>query len=170
MGTAVTYYSSSLGDDALDSIKQQGFALPVKPAQDRPELPDDLSDLDDESLTQLMKEFTAWGDYASAQVGLAVITERECEMELELITADVWQKTLKVEPKTSVTVLKTVALTVESVAKARRTYEDAYAYRRLISDVADRFEKDALVLSRELTRRTQMEFGARTRRRDKWEA
>jgi hypothetical protein len=117
-----------------------------------------------------MKEFTAWGDYASAQVGLAVITERECEMELELITADVWQKTLKVEPKTSVTVLKTVALTVESVAKARRTYEDAYAYRRLISDVADRFEKDALVLSRELTRRTQMEFGARTRRRDKWEA
>lgn len=166
----MTYYSSPLGDEALTSIKTQGFALPDKPNADRPTLPEDLSTLADEDITQLMTEFTAWGDYASAQVGLAVIAERECEMELDVVTAEVWKESLDANPKMSVTVLKTVALTVEKVRKARGSYEDAYAYRRLMSDVADRFEKDALVLSRELTRRTQLEFGARTRRRDKWES
>lgn len=161
------YYTSPTADEVIDSMKAQGFELPPKPTADRPELPEDLSDLADADLTELMKEFTAWGDYASAQVGLAQVAERECELDLERITASVWKKTLTEDPKMSVTVLKMVALTVEDVSKARGSYEDARAYRSMMSDVADRFERDALVLSRELTRRTQGEFHARTRR--KWE-
>jgi hypothetical protein len=159
-----------MSDEVIEAMEHQGFTLPPKPTGDRPELPEDLSDLDDADLTQLMKEFTAWGDYASAQVGLAQVAEREAELELDLITADVWKKTLTADPKMSVTVLRTVALTVESVAKARGTYEDSRAYRSMMSDVADRFERDAQVLSRELSRRTNMEFGARARRRDRWES
>ena len=161
------YYTSPMADEALDSMKKQGFDLPPKPAQDRPELPEDLSDLDDGDLTELMKEFTAWGDYASAQVGLAQVAEREAELEMDRVTAEVWKNTLNEDPKMSVTVLKMVTLTVEGVSKARGSYEDARSYRSMMSDVAARFERDALVLSRELTRRTQGEFHARTRR--KWE-
>lgn len=162
------YYTSPMSEEVLDSMEKQGFALPAKPGANRPELPDDLSSLGDEDLTQLMKEFTAWGDYASAQVGLATVAEREAEMELDLVTAQVWQTTLSIEPKMSVTVLRTIALTNEGVAKARDNYENARAYRTMMSGVAEQFEKDALVLSRELTRRTQLEYGARTRRQDKW--
>ncbi len=163
------YFTSKLADDAIESLKEQGFSLPHKPDH-TPELPDDVSTLDDESLLGLMQEFTAWADYASAQVGMAVIAEREAEMLLEKETAEVWKNSLAVDPKTSVTVLKTVSLTVPEVAEARDNYESSYAYRRMASDIAERFERDAQLLSRELTRRNQSEFNARQRRRARWES
>lgn len=164
----MVYYSSVIGENVIAAAKDQGFALPKKPKH-TPELPEDLSSLDDESLMGLMNEFTAWADYAEAQVGLAVIAEREAEMEMDKTTAEVWRNTLDAEPKMSVTVLKTVALSETSVAKARAEYEDSYAYRRLVSDIAARYERDAQILSRELTRRTAGEYSARQRRRSRWE-
>jgi hypothetical protein len=162
------YFTSRLAEEAIESLKEQGFVLPHKPDH-APELPDDVSTLDDESLLKLMQEFTAWADYASAQVGMAVIAERESDLALEKATAEVWHRSLAVDPKMSVTVLKTVSLTVTEVADARDQYESAYAYRRMASDIADRFERDAQLLSRELTRRNQSEFNVRQRRRAKWE-
>lgn len=163
------YYASPLAESAMESVKDQGFQLPDKPKRDQPDLPDDLTDLDDDGLLDLMREFTSWADFAGAQVGMAVIAEREAEMELERITGVVWDETLADDPKKSVTVLKMVSLKDSRVYEARKSYEDSYAYRRIVTDISDRFERDAQMLSRELTRRTQAEFSARQRSR-RWEA
>lgn len=163
MGTL--YNTSPEGEAALMRTVLQGFTLPESPDPgDQPALPHDLSSLDD---TQLMEEFslfTAWADYAEAQVGLAVIAERTAELELE------WQLSLYYSSspaKKSVTLTKAAALQSPDVYDARKKVDEAYAYRRVVADLAARYERDAGVLSRELTRRTN-ETSARSARREKW--
>lgn len=158
------YYASPEGEKALDKIYAQGFKMPESPdPADQPLLPNNLSDLNDRDLMEEFALFTAWADYAAAQVGLAVITERSAEMELE------WQIGLHYRdaPKQAVTVTKAEALQNPDVYEARKKLEEAYAYRRLVSDLVERYERDAAVISRELTRRTS-EGSVKASRREKW--
>ena len=163
MGTM--YYASPEGETAMDKVIAQGFEMPMSPGEDdKPALPDDLSELDDQGLMEEFALFTAWADYASAQVGLAVIAERAAELELE------WQMSLHVSDaptKKTITTIKAEALQNSDVYAARKKVEEAYAYRRVVSDLADRYERDAAVLSRELTRRTS-EGSVKAARREKW--
>lgn len=160
-----TYIVSPNGESALAKVLDQGFKLPESPGKDdQPALPHNLEDMDDTALMEEFSLFTAWADYASAQVGLAVIKEREAELELE------WQISLHysdASPKKAVTLTKAEALQNTDVYEARKEYEEAYAYRRVVSDLADRYERDANVLSRELTRRTS-EGSVKAARREKW--
>lgn len=161
-GTA--YHASPEGEDAVNKILAQGFTLPMSPdPADQPALPHDLSESSDAALMEEFALFTGWADYASAQVGLAVIAERAAELELE------WQISLYYSdaPKKAVTVTKAEALQNPDVYEARKKVEAAYAYRRLVSDLAERYERNAAVLSRELSRRLG-EGSIRSARREKW--
>lgn len=160
--TKTVYRLSPEGEAALEKVMDQGFALPENP-EDQPKLPHDLDDLDDRGLMEEFSLFTAWADYANAQVGLAVITERAAELDLELQTSRYFSDA----PKKAVTITKAEALQDPNVYEARQKYEEAYAYRRLVSDLADRYERDAAILSRELTRRTS-EGSVKAARREKW--
>ena len=159
------YHSSPNGAAAVAKVEDQGFKLPQSPGvDDQPALPHNLEDLDDVALMEEFSLFTAWADYASAQVGLAVISEKELELELE------WQISLHytdAPTKKAVTLTKAEALQNPDVYEARRNFEEAYAYRRVVTDLAERYERDANVLSRELTRRTS-EGSVKAARRDKW--
>ena len=163
------YYATDDGANAKELLEGQGFRLPDQPdAEDQPKLPADLSELDDSDLMEEFSLFTAWADYACAQVGLAVVAEREAERTLEGVEADVWRDQLRFNPKAPVAAVKAVMVSDTKVMEARSTLDKAYAYRRLVSDLADRYERDAAVLSRELTRRTQSEWNARQARRERW--
>lgn len=159
------YIASPNGETALSKVVDQGFKLPESPdREDQPALPHNLEDLDDTALMEEFSLFTAWADYASAQVGLAVISEREAELELE------WQISLHYTDspsKKAVTLTKAEALQNPDVYEARKKVEEAYAYRRVVTDLAERYERDANVLSRELTRRTS-EGSVKAARREKW--
>lgn len=159
------YRVSPEGEEVLEKIGEQGFHMPESPGEDnKPALPEDLSEVSDAGLMEEFSLFTAWADYASAQVGLAVIAERAAELELE------WQISLHVSdasPKKTITLVKAEALQNPDVYEARKKMEEAYAYRRLVSDLAVRYERDAAVLSRELTRRTS-EGSVKAARREKW--
>lgn len=159
------YHVSPEGEAALSKVLSQGFALPESPGvEDQPALPHDLDELDDKALMEEFSLFTAWADYASAQVGLAVIAERAAELDME------WHISLyyrDAPTKRAVTLTKAEALQNPDVYEARKKYEEAYAYRRVVSDLADRYERDAAVLSRELTRRTS-EGSVKASRREKW--
>lgn len=156
------YRTSDLGAQARASLADQGFVLPDKPSSD-PVLPDDVSDLDSKSLMGLFTLFTAWCDYAAAQLGLAVVAEREMERDLEVAEAQAWKNL----PKASVSAGKAlVALSVE-VQDAKFELDKTHAYRRMLSDLASRYERDAAILSRELTRRTSDSSG-KTIRRERW--
>jgi hypothetical protein len=159
------YHASPNGTAAMEKAISQGFKLPESPdVEDQPALPHNLEDLDDTALMEEFSLFTAWADYASAQVGLAVISEKEAELELE------WQISLHytdAPSKKAVTLTKAEALQNSDVYEARREFEAAYAYRRVVTDLAERYERDANVLSRELTRRTS-EGSVKAARREKW--
>ena len=66
------YRLDPTGEDAMAKVRDQGFELPDSPTS-QPTLPSDLDELDTKDLMEEFLLFTAWADYASAQVGLAVI-------------------------------------------------------------------------------------------------
>ena len=165
----MTYYASDNGRETKELLEGQGFVFPERPdVADQPSLPTDVSDLEDATLMEEFALFTAWADYAAAQVGLAVIAEREAERAVEDAEAKVWQDQMRLNPKVPVTAVKAAMSTAAKVRDARKVFDKAYAYRRLVSDLAARYERDAAVLSRELTRRTQSEWNARQARRERW--
>ena len=162
----MAYEQSPIGEQTVDTLEKQGFKLPPAPdVEDQPALPEDLSDLDDRMLMDEFSLFTAWADYANAQVGLATIAEREAERELEYKTGLFWSD----QPRTkSVTMIKAEAAQEPQVVTDQDRFDRAQAYRRMVSVVAERYERDAMVLSRELTRRTQGEWNAKQSRRERW--
>lgn len=160
----MSHYSMSFdGSIAVKLLGKQGFELPPKPG-DPVVLPTDVSELDSSDLMTSFALFTAWTDYASAQVGLAVVAEREAERQLEHAEAKAWRD---IPPKTPVTAAKAIVSLDRSVIESKQELDTAYAYRRLVSDLASRYERDAAVLSRELTRRTS-ESSPKMSRRDRW--
>lgn len=163
------YYATDDGKDAKELLEGQGFKLPEQPDEDdQPTLPSDLSDMDDSALMEEFALFTAWADYAAAQVGLAVIAEREAERGVESEEARVWRDQLRFNPKAPVAAVRAIMMIDPKVLDTRKVRDKAYAYRRLTADLTDRYERDAAVLSRELTRRTQTEWNARQSRRERW--
>ena len=156
---SVTYRMNGTGEQVVDELADQDMTLPDKPSDDSPQLPADLSDLDDRDLMNLFAEFTAWTDYASAQLGLAVINERGAERRVELAEAEAWKDL----PKSSVSASKALITLDIKVQHARNYFDTAYAYRRMVGEMAARFERDAAILSRELTRRTS-DAGPKSRR------
>jgi hypothetical protein len=159
------YRLDPTGEDAMAKVRDQGFELPDSPTS-QPTLPSDLDELDTKDLMEEFLLFTAWADYASAQVGLAVIAERSAELDLEFHISLHYES---VPSRKSVTLAKAETLQNPDVYEARKKVEEAYAYRRVVADLAARYERDAAVLSRELTRRTS-EFSPKATRRDRWEA
>lgn len=155
-----TYRLDPVGEKALEKVLDQGFHLPEVPA-DQPSLPSDLSELDDQSLMEELALFTSWADYAGSQVGLAVISERSAELDMEWQISRYYSDSSRSTP---VTITKAEALQDPDVYASRRKFEEAHAYRRLVADLHARYERDATVLSRELTRRTS-EVSSRAARR-----
>jgi hypothetical protein len=163
MARKPTYMTSPVGEGAKAVLEKQGFDFPLPP-EEEVNLPVDVSDIDSHELMALFSLFTAWCDYAAAQVGLAVIAERECERAQDRAEAEAWRSYTDAK---SVTAAKAMVAIDPDVAKARDSMDMAHAYRRLISDLAVRYERDAAVLSRELTRRTS-ENGPKEARRQRW--
>lgn len=164
MGKTI-YRMDDTGESAMKKVMEQGFAFPETP-DSHPTLPTDLDELDNRDLMAEFSLFTAWADYANAQVGLASIAERDAELELE------FQISLhygSVPSRKSVTIAKAEILQNPDVYEARKKVEEAYAYKRVVSDLAARYERDAAVLSRELTRRS-LDVGPKASRRDRWES
>lgn len=146
----MSYRESPFGSEAREKLEGQGFFLPPKPKH-RVSIPEDLTEVDSEELMDLFSAFTAWADYAFAQVGLAYIAEREAQREVDAAEATAWTK---VPAKTPVAAGKGYVASIPDVQEAQDKFDEAWAYRRLVTDMAERFERDASLLSRELTRRT----------------
>jgi hypothetical protein len=156
------YVASDLGQGTKELLEKQGFNFPEQPKYPV-SIPADITEI---AIADLMEHFavmTAWCDYANAQVGLAAIAERDAQRTLDWREADVWHNL----PKSSVTASKAHVALDTDVQDAMVALDEAYAYRRLVTDLANRYERDAAVLSRELTRRTS-EQGPKASRRERW--
>lgn len=138
------------GEEAVKRLASKGFTLPDQPSQPSTYL-DDITDLDDVGLVAELALLTAWADYAASQHALAIIEEREAERSLAVAEANHWKR----KPvKSTVAELKALSSADESVVEAQDALDQIYAYRKLLQELVARYERDAAVLSRELTRRT----------------
>lgn len=141
--------------------------LPPKPDFDLPPLPRSLSSLHDDELMELFVMFTIYTDYASGRLAKAESYESTCEHNLEVARAKYMVETWSGESRDRVTISKAQAALDPEVESAWKEYSRARAHRKLLGVVAASCERDAQVVSRELTRRVGRQE-VHDRRKSKW--
>ena len=77
----------SISRKVLDSLGELGISLSAKPGYGIPDLPRDITELDDEGLMDLFVQFTQWNDHLSGAHALAVINEREAQRNVDVAEA-----------------------------------------------------------------------------------
>jgi hypothetical protein len=139
---------------ALDALSKKGFSIPNKPNFALPELPRDITELQDEDLMELFVFLTSWTDYVAPQVAVAAIDEREAERDVSIIEANAMVANWKGGSGDRVAIAKANILLDTNVIKAKQELDEKHAYRKLVETLLQNLERDAALVSRELTRRT----------------
>ena len=133
------------------------FTLPERPGSDMPTLPLELDDLTDASLMSVYSETVAWVNYAKAELAKAEILEEGALSALRQTEAfaliSQWDDTNKGD---TVTMAKARRDVDPEVVDNGNKHREARAYRKMVDTVFDRCERNATVLSRELSRRISM--------------
>lgn len=150
---------------ALLVLSEQGLSPNAKPDYAIPALPRDLTEVGDEGLMVLYSELTAYADFIGVQVSCAQVDERSLEKELSSLENI---KMLKSDGKSEnrVTFARAQVAIDPEVVAIKEQLDEAHAYRKLIESLAANLERDANLVSRELTRRTS----SVARRSSRWSA
>ena len=150
---------------AIALMEGQGLINAPKPEYDIPRLPVDITQLDDEDLMVLYSKLTAYADFVSVQVSAAQIDERDDEKRLASMESF---KMLTSEGKTDnkVTFARAQVANDPQVVEMKESLEKSHAYRKIIEVMMMNIERDAALVSRELTRRTSNI----SRRSNRWSA
>lgn len=155
---------------ARAALERQGLTLPTKPrykgVDGPPKLPLRLAELDDPELMRLFVALTRWTDYIGGQVALAEIDVREIEAVLTQAEATVLISNWTGAKEDRVAIARAERDVDETVVDFRTKLDVAVAYKKLMGTVYDSAERDAAVVSRELTRRVGRE--PHDRRADRW--
>lgn len=138
-------------------LEKQHLPLPRRPRSDVPELHGDLTDLEDSDLIDLLVKFTRWADYSGGQLAVADVDERFADAYLDKLKAMGLVETYEDEgPKKGGVTRARAGKTLDPVyQEAVQDKLNAYARRKLLSARHEAFERDAAVVSRELTRRVE---------------
>ena len=156
----------SISRKVTESLKELGLTLSPKPSYDIPELPRDITLLDDDGLMDLFVQFTQWTDHLSGVRAISVINEREAERALDTREAQLMLEGWAAGSKQTVTVQKAALAANAEIVALKDELDTKYAYRKIIETRAETVERDSQVVSRELTRRTSevSSFRGRSRR------
>lgn len=156
----------SISRKVLSSLSELGIGLSAKPNYDIPELPLDITELDDEALMELFVQFTQWNDHLAGARAIALINEREAERAVTVAEANAMlQNWTGTKGGDRVTIVKAHIATNPTVVELYDDYNTKYAFRKLIETRAENVERDSQLVSRELTRRTSDGGGMRSRTR-----
>lgn len=137
---------------AANYLSSQGLALHPQPDIEIPVLPPDLTIIEDEDLMILYSLLTAWSDFISTQVSCAQIDERAAEKRLSHA-----ENLLMISSGANgdrVTYARAQVAADPQIVAMKDDVEDVHAYRKLVEALASNVERDAALVSRELTRRT----------------
>ena len=154
-----------ISKDVVDSLNRLGVALAAKPDFPIPDLPRDISELDDEALMDLFVQFTGWSDYLSGARAIAVINEREAERVVDNNEATEFLNQWKGGSADRIAVVKAKIASNPEIADLKHDFDTKYAFRKILETRADDVERNSQVVSRELTRRTSSGGGLNARRR-----
>ena len=140
------------------ALRDANLEEPDRPEEDVPKLPAELAELTDSQMMSLFSRFTRWADYFSVLVALDEVKEKFAEDEVRRLE-DLFMLANRPERPQSgeLTMIKASMEGDAEIAAARQEFRVVYAHRKLIQVFFEAAERDAAVLSRELTRRTEME-------------
>lgn len=136
---------------ALSTIRAQGIRILSEPSKRAPALPGDVSSLHEEDLMEMFTELTSWVDFLAVQVAASQIDERSAERELSTAEA---VELMSSQVKEPVTKAKARISLLPHIQALQDSLDERYAYRKCIEVIAENVQRDAALLSRELTRRT----------------
>lgn len=163
----MNYVKASMNSaDASDNVRMQGLSLPDIPREEVPSLPRDITSLSDEDLMELFVALTAWNDYTAVQVVFAQVDERDSQRALDMAEARATAANWTGGKEDRVAITKAKVASDPDSAAARERLDYRHAYRKLVEAIAANLERDAAIVSRELTRRTSS--SPITRRSSRW--
>jgi hypothetical protein len=119
-----------------------------------PRLEPDIDDLTDKQLMNLFVTFTRWTDYFQNQLAIEEIYEHHADMEVRKLEGLYLTRNRPERASEAVTWIRAQMESDPEIQKARDTLKVYYARRKLKAMLFEGAERDAAVVSRELTRRT----------------
>lgn len=138
----------------LDTLDEQGLGIERETTMPRPNLPADITVLDDEDLMRLYTHFSAYSDFVNTQLSCAIVDEKEIERQVDYEESMAMLRLQDTHPKTTVTALKAMVDSEGSIKELKQDHMNKYAYRKVLETLANNCERSSAVCSRELTRRT----------------
>jgi len=126
-----------------------------RPEFDLVELPSDVTLLSSEELGEKFTQLTAWADYAASELAHAQIAERDAQRKLsnknDMLLV---QKMGSAAKGDRITLIKAQINIDPDVQELSQSYEEKYAYRKLVEMTLNNYERDLQLISREVTRRS----------------
>ena len=138
----------------IDNLQKQGFQISTRMEMVLPEVPNDLTELDDEGLMGLFGELTSYANFLNTQYACAVIDEKTAEQSLDFEESKNYISSYEANKKETVTIMKARMAVDPTIMHLREAMAAKYAYRKLIEVMVNNVERNTVLVSRELTRRT----------------
>lgn len=132
-----------------------------------PEIPLNLTDIDDERLMLLFSRYVAWHNFVAVRRTFAEIDEADAETALKVAEASALVETWTGDKTDRVTVSKAERDLTPEVQEAQRDYNYKRAHRKMLSVLVENMERATALVSRELTRRVGRD--PYQRRNDRWQ-
>jgi hypothetical protein len=139
-----------------DAYLDLGIDEPTVPDFRPPTLETDIDDLTDKQLMNLFVQFTRWTDYFQNQLAIEEIFEHHAEMEVRKLEGLYLTRNRPEKASEAVTWVRAAMETDGEIRDARDALKLYYARRKLKQMLFESSERDAAVVSRELTRRTDV--------------
>jgi hypothetical protein len=147
---------------AAAEAEKQGLTLPRRPTGEPPQVPLDLTDLDDRELMELFGLLNRWAAFLGGQLAAAEVDESYASKLVDKLTA---LGQIRARGEKTATAMKASVWEGEDFQAAQDAKQEAYAYRKLIEALYNAVDRDAFLVSRELTRRIGREQKDRRRER-----
>jgi hypothetical protein len=138
---------------------QSGGSLFEQPEYDLPDLPVNLTDINDDTLMELFVQFTGWQNYAAVQLAEAEVEESKAIADVKFLEAQGMVRNFGA--RSTVTQVRAATATTTEMERARTDELNAYAKRKLTKVIYENCERSVFVISRELSRRIGQAGGER---------
>ena len=143
-----------MSDLAVKKMAEQNINM-WPDQSEQPKMPRDISILDSDELSALFTQLTAWSNYVAGQLAAAQVDEHVLNKKKDSLEARLFldKDNSKVKGE-RVTLIKAQVAADPKVEDLENQLTHAYAYRKMVEVVANNFERDVALVSREITRRT----------------
>jgi len=133
-----------------------GIEEPTQPDFGLPKLEPDIDDLTEKQLMNLFVQLTRWCDFFQMQLAIEEIYEHQAEMELKKLEGLYLTRNRPEKASEAVTWVRAQMESDPEIRQVRDALKLYYARRKLKQMLFEGAERDASVVSRELTRRTDV--------------